>query len=137
MNLLKMTDLDLNGKKVLIRQDLNVPIKNGEVTSDKRIVASLPTILYATKAGAKVMITSHLGRPNAGEFEEKFSLQPVADHLSKLLGQKVRLETNWLDGIEMENGRRNYVHCKQRIWPSGQEAESHPCRSYCPRIQRR
>ena len=104
MNLLKMTDLDLNGKKVLIRQDLNVPIKNGEVTSDKRIVASLPTILYATKAGAKVMITSHLGRPNAGEFEEKFSLQPVADHLSKLLGQKVRLETNWLDGIEMENG---------------------------------
>ena len=69
MNLLKMTDLDLNGKRVLIRQDLNVPIKNGEVTSDKRIVASLPTILYATKAGAKVMITSHLGRPNAGKFD--------------------------------------------------------------------
>ena len=65
MNLLKMTDLDLNGKRVLIRQDLNVPIKNGEVTSDKRIVASLPTILTASKAGAKVMITSHLGRPNA------------------------------------------------------------------------
>ena len=104
MNLLKMTDLDLNGKRVLIRQDLNVPIKNGEVTSDKRIVASLPTILNASKAGGKVMITSHLGRPNAGEFEEKFSLQPVANHLSKLLGQKVRLISNWLDGIEMENG---------------------------------
>ena len=104
MNLLKMTELDLNGKRVLIRQDLNVPIKNGEVTSDKRIVASLPTILHAVKAGAKVMITSHLGRPNAGEFEEKFSLQTVANHLSTLLGQKVRLESNWLDGVEMEFG---------------------------------
>ena len=104
MNLLKMTELDLNGKRVLIRQDLNVPIKNGEVTSDKRIIASLPTILHAVKAGAKVMITSHLGRPNAGEFEEKFSLQPVANHLSTLLGQKVRLESNWIDGVEMEFG---------------------------------
>ena len=104
MNLLKMTDLDLNGKRVLIRQDLNVPIKNGEVTSDKRIVASLPTILHAVKSGAKVMITSHLGRPNAGEFEEKFSLQPVANHLSKLLGQKVRLESNWIDGVGVEVG---------------------------------
>jgi len=104
MSLLKMTDLDLNGKRVLIRQDLNVPIKNGEVTSDKRIVASLPTILHAIKAGAKVMITSHLGRPNAGEYEEKFSLRPVAEHLSKLLGQKVRLESSWLDGVEMESG---------------------------------
>ena len=104
MNLLKMTELDLNGKRVLIRQDLNVPIKNGEVTSDKRIIASLPTILHAVKAGAKVMITSHLGRPNAGEFEEKFSLQTVANHLSTLLGQKVRLESNWLDGVEMEFG---------------------------------
>jgi len=91
MNLLKMTDLDLNGKRVLIRQDLNVPIKNGEVTSDKRIVASLPTIL-------------HVGRPNAGEYEEKFSLRPVAEHLSTLLGQKVRLESSWLDGVEMESG---------------------------------
>ena len=69
MNLLKMTDLDLSGKRVLIRQDLNVPIKNGEVTSDKRILASLPTITHALKAGAKVMIMSHLGRPDAGEFD--------------------------------------------------------------------
>ncbi|MGE4575803.1 MAG: phosphoglycerate kinase [Candidatus Pseudothioglobus sp.] len=104
MNVLKMTDLDLNGKRVLIRQDLNVPIKNGEVTSDKRIVASLPTIIYAIKAGARVMITSHLGRPTAGEFDEKFSLEPVAKHLAKLLGQPVTLERNWLEGVEIESG---------------------------------
>ena len=99
-----MTDLDLNGKRVLIRQDLNVPIKNGEVTSDKRIVASLPTIMYAIKAGARVMITSHLGRPTAGEFDEKFSLEPVAKHLAELLGQPVTLERNWLEGVEIESG---------------------------------
>ena len=104
MNVLRMTDLDLNGKRVLIRQDLNVPIKNGEVTSDKRIVASLPTIIYAIKAGARVMITSHLGRPTAGEFDEKFSLEPVAKHLAELLGQPVTLERNWLEGVEIESG---------------------------------
>ena len=102
--MLKMTDLDLSGKRVLIRQDLNVPIKNGEVSSDKRIIASLPSILYAINAGAKLMITSHLGRPNAGEFDKNFSLEPVANHLSELLGQPVRLESNWLDGVEIEAG---------------------------------
>ena len=102
--MLKMTDLDLSGKRVLIRQDLNVPIKNGEVSSDKRIIASLPSILFAINAGAKVMITSHLGRPNAGEFDKNFSLEPVANHLSELLGQPVRLESNWLDGVEIEAG---------------------------------
>ena len=102
--MLKMTDLDLSGKRVLIRQDLNVPIKNGEGSSDKRIIASLPSILYAINAGAKVMITSHLGRPNAGEFDKNFSLEPVANHLSELLGQSVRLESNWLDGVEIEAG---------------------------------
>ena len=102
--MLKMTDLDLSGKRVLIRQDLNVPIKNGEVSSDKRIIASLPSILFAINAGAKVMITSHLGRPNAGEFDKNFSLEPVANHLSELLGQSVRLESNWLDGVEIEVG---------------------------------
>ena len=102
--MLKMTDLDLSGKRVLIRQDLNVPIKNGEVISDKRIIASLPSILYAINAGAKVMITSHLGRPNAGEFDKNFSLEPVANHLSELLGQPVKLESNWLDGVEIEAG---------------------------------
>ena len=102
--MLKMTDLDLSGKRVLIRQDLNVPIKNGEVSSDKRIIASLPSILYAINAGAKVMITSHLGRPNAGEFDKNFSLEPVANHLSELLGKPVKLESNWLDGVEIEAG---------------------------------
>jgi len=90
MNLLKMTDLDLNGKRVLIRQDLNVPIKNGEVTSDKRIVASLPTILHAIKAGAKVMITSHLGRPNAESMKKNFhfdlSLSISQHYLDRKLG---------------------------------------------------
>ena len=102
--MLKMTDLDLSGKRVLIRQDLNVPIKNGQVSSDKRIIASLPSILYAINAGAKVMITSHLGRPNAGEFDKNFSLEPVANHLSELLSQPVKLESNWLDGVEIEAG---------------------------------
>ena len=102
--MLKMTDLDLSGKRVLIRQDLNVPIKNGEVSSDKRIIASLPSILFAINAGAKVMITSHLGRPNAGEFDKNFSLEPVANHLSELLSQPVKLESNWLDGVEIEAG---------------------------------
>ena len=102
--MLKMTDLDLSGKRVLIRQDLNVPIKNGKVSSDKRIIASLPSILYAINAGAKVMITSHLGRPNAGEFDKNFSLEPVANHLSELLSQPVKLESNWLDGVEIEAG---------------------------------
>jgi phosphoglycerate kinase len=83
-----MTDLDLSSKRVLIRQDLNVPIKDGEVTSDKRIQASLPTIVYAINAGAKVIITSHLGRPTAGEYEEKFSLEPVANYLTKSIGAR-------------------------------------------------
>ena len=104
MNILRMTDLDLSSKRVLIRQDLNVPIKDGEVTSDKRIQASLPTIVYAINAGAKVIITSHLGRPTAGEYEEKFSLEPVANYLTNLLGQEVKLVTDWLSGIDLEDG---------------------------------
>jgi len=104
MNVIQMTDLDLSGKRVLIRQDLNVPIKNGEVTSDKRIQASLPTIIHAVEAGAKVILTSHLGRPTAGEFEQRFSLAPVAGHLSKLLGREVRLVSDWIDGVELNDG---------------------------------
>ena len=104
MNILRMTDLDLSSKRVLIRQDLNVPIKDGEVTSDKRIQASLPTIVYAINAGAKVILTSHLGRPTAGEYEEKFSLEPVANYLTNLLGQEVKLVTDWLSGIDLEDG---------------------------------
>jgi len=96
MSVIKMTDLDLAGKRVLIRQDLNVPIKDGKVTSDKRIRASLPTLEHCIKAGARVMVMSHLGRPTEGEYAEEFSLKPVAEHLSSLLGKEVRLIKNYL-----------------------------------------
>ena len=97
MSVIKMTDLDLGGKRVLIREDLNVPIKDGKVSSDKRIRASLPTIEHAMKAGARVMLMSHLGRPTEGEYNDEFSMQPVADHLSELLGKQVRLVKDYLD----------------------------------------
>ena len=105
MSVIKMTDLDLAGKRVLIRQDLNVPITDGAVSSDKRIRASLPTIEHCVKAGAKVLIMSHLGRPTEGEPEEKFSLAPVAKHMSGLLGQDVRLEADYVNGgVEVADG---------------------------------
>ena len=104
MPIRNMVDLDLSGKRVLIRQDLNVPVKDGEVTSDIRIQASLPTIQKALAAGASVMLMSHLGRPTEGEFNEGFSLQPVANRISELLGQPVRLEKNWLDSISIAAG---------------------------------
>ena len=93
----KMTALDLRGKRVLIRSDLNVPIKDGKVTSDARISASLPTIQYALDAGAQVMVMSHLGRPTEGVYEDEFSLAPVAADLSAKLGQKVSLVQDYLD----------------------------------------
>lgn len=95
---IRMTDLDLKGKRVFIRADLNVPVKDGKVTSDARITASMPTIEHAMKAGAKVMVTSHLGRPTEGEFKAEDSLQPVADVMSKKLGRTVRVIPNWVDG---------------------------------------
>jgi len=98
MSVIKMTDLDLAGKRVLIREDLNVPIKDGKVTSDARIRASMPTITHAANAGAKVMLMSHVGRPTEGEFSEENSLQPVADHISGLLGKPVRLIRDYLNG---------------------------------------
>jgi phosphoglycerate kinase len=105
MSVIKMTDLDLAGKRVLIRQDLNVPITDGKVSSDKRIRASLPTIEHCVKAGAKVMIMSHLGRPTEGESDEQFSLAPVASHMSGLLGQSVRLVTDYVNGnVEVADG---------------------------------
>lgn len=97
----KMSDFDLKGKRILIREDFNVPIKNGEVTSDLRIRAALPTIKQALKAGGKVMLMSHLGRPAEGSYDETFSLAPVAKQLSKLLKIEVPLITHWLDGINM------------------------------------
>ena len=98
MNVIKMTDLDLNGKRVLIRADLNVPVADGKVTSDARITASMATIEYALKAGAKVMVTSHLGRPEEGVYSEENSLKPVVDVISAKLGKPVRLVKDWVDG---------------------------------------
>ncbi len=97
MPVIKLTDLDLQGKRVLIREDLNVPVKDGRVTSDKRIRASLPTIEHAMQAGARVMLMSHLGRPEEGVYSEENSLQPVADALSALLGKKVPLVKDYLE----------------------------------------
>mgnify|MGYP000527762333 FL=1 len=85
MSVIKMADLDLNGKRVLIREDLNVPVKAGKVTSDARIRAALPTIKLALEKGAKVMVMSHLGRPTEGEYNEEYSLAPVADYLNDAL----------------------------------------------------
>ena len=98
MSVIKMTDLDLKGKRVLIRSDLNVPVKDGKVTSDARITASMATINAALKAGAKVMVTSHLGRPEEGVYSEENSLKPVADVIANKLGKPVRLIRDWIDG---------------------------------------
>ncbi|AZZ93884.1 phosphoglycerate kinase [Hahella sp. KA22] len=105
MSVIKMTDLDLRGKRVLIREDLNVPVKNGKVTSDARIQAALPTIKLAMEQGAKVMVMSHLGRPEEGQFSEENSMQPVGAHLSSLLGHDVPVVRDYLDGgFEVEEG---------------------------------
>lgn len=105
MSVIKMTDLDLAGKRVFIRADLNVPVKDGKVTSDARITASMPTIEFALKAGAKVMVTSHLGRPEEGVWSEENSLAPVADVMSAKLGKPVRLIKDWVDGgFDVANG---------------------------------
>ena len=95
---LRMTDLDLKGKRVFIRADLNVPVKEGKFTSDARITASMPTIEHALKAGARVMVTSHLGRPTEGEWTPEVSLQPVADVMAAKLGKPVRLIKDWVNG---------------------------------------
>jgi len=105
MAILKMADLDLKGKRVLIRADLNVPLKDSKVASDKRIMATLPTIKLALEKGAKVMVISHLGRPEEGVYAEEFSLKPVADYLAtKLAGVNVRLEKDYLDGCDVKEG---------------------------------
>jgi len=104
MTVLKMTDLDLQGKRVLIREDLNVPVKDGAVKSDARILASLPTIRLALEKGAAVLVCSHLGRPEEGVFSEEDSLKPVADYLSKALNREVPLVRDYLDGVEVKPG---------------------------------
>ncbi len=105
MSVIKMKDLDLRGKTLFIRADLNVPIKDGEITSDARIVATIPTLKYALEQGAKVMVTSHLGRPTEGEFNPEYSLQIVVDYLNKHLeGVPVRLVRDYLNGVEVREG---------------------------------
>ena len=104
MTVLKMIDLDLAGKRVLIREDLNVPVKDGAIKSDARILASLPTIKLALEKGAAVMVCSHLGRPTEGEASLENSLAPVAAYLSKALGREVPLVADYLDGVEVKAG---------------------------------
>ncbi|MEH6515520.1 MAG: phosphoglycerate kinase [Halioglobus sp.] len=104
LNVKLMSNLDLAGKRVLIREDLNVPLKNGAVSSDARIRATLPTINAALAAGAQVILMSHLGRPVEGEFDAAFSLAPVADHLAGLLDKNVSLVSDWRSGVELSSG---------------------------------
>jgi phosphoglycerate kinase len=122
MSIKRMVDLDLSGKRVLIRQDLNVPVKNGKVTSDIRIQASVPTIEKALAAGAAVMLLSHLGRPVEGQYDEESSLKPVAERLSILLGKPVRLEKEWLDGVSVKPGE--VVLCENVRFNTGEEKNS-------------
>ena len=122
MSIKRMVDLDLSGKRVLIRQDLNVPVKNGQVTSDIRIQASVPTIEFALAAGAAVMVMSHLGRPAEGVYDEASSLKPVAERLSLLLGKPVRLEKDWLEGITIAPGE--VVLCENVRLNAGEETNN-------------
>ncbi len=122
MPIQKMTDLDLTGKRILIRQDLNVPVKDGIISSDIRIQASLPAIELALKAGAAVILMSHLGRPTEGEFDTAASLQPIATRLSELLNKPVRLEKDWIDGIKINAGE--VVLCENVRFNIGEKKNS-------------
>ncbi len=120
MPIIEMVDLDLSGKRVLIREDLNVPVKDGEVTSDARIRAALPSIKMALDAGAAVMLMSHLGRPTEGIADSALSLQPVAKHLAKLLGRDVPLIRDWIDGIDIAPG--DVVLCENVRFLEGEKS---------------
>ena len=121
MNVLRMVDLDLAGKRVLIREDLNVPIEGGSITSDARIRASIPTIRHALDKRARVILLSHLGRPKEGEFSAENSLAPVAKRLSELLNQPVRLVSEWLDGVACEPGE--VVLCENVRFNKGEKKD--------------
>jgi len=120
MSYLRMENLDLAGKRVMIREDLNVPVADGEVTSDARIRAALPTIRLALDKGAAVLLLSHLGRPVEGQADTRFSLQPVANRLGALLGQEVRLQADWLDGVEVTPGE--VILCENVRFNPGEQA---------------
>lgn len=120
MNILKMTDQDLAGQRILIREDLNVPVTDGVITSDARSRASLSTIQIGLTAGGRVMLMSHLGRPIEGEADPTYSLAPIAQHLGTLLGQPVRLVCDWLDGVDVGEGE--VVLCENVRFNAGEKA---------------
>lgn len=122
MPIQKMADLNLKNKRILIRQDLNVPVKNGQITSDIRIRASLPAIELALNSGAAVMLMSHLGRPTEGEFDSAASLEPVANRLTELLGKTVRLQKDWINGIDIAPGE--VVLCENVRFNVGEKSNS-------------
>ena len=119
MSFLRMDELDLKGKRVMIREDFNVPLESGRVTSDARLRAALPTIEMALDCGAAVILLSHLGRPVEGEYSDQFSLAPVADHLSGLINRPVRLQKDWLSGIDIQPGE--VVLCENVRFNSGEK----------------
>jgi len=121
MKVLRLTDTDLRNKRVLIREDLNVPVQSGVVTSDARIRAALPTIRYALDQNAKVFILSHLGRPEEGKYDESLSLAPVAVRLSELLGKPVPLRKDWLDGVDCQPG--SAVLCENVRFNKGEKKD--------------
>ena len=121
MNVLAMTDLSLAGRRVLIREDLNVPLRDGEVASDARLQAALPTLRQASEAGARVMVMSHLGRPNEGAPDPSFSLAPIARRLAELLGHEVRLAGDWLDRLDVAPGE--VVLCENVRFLEGEKAD--------------
>ena len=121
MHVLKMSDQALQGQRVMIRADLNVPVKEGRVSSDARILATLPTIEEALRKGAAVILLSHLGRPTEGRFAEEFSLKPVAEHLSALLRRPVRLQRDWLDGVAIQPGE--VVLCENVRFNKGEKKD--------------
>jgi phosphoglycerate kinase len=121
MDVIRMVDLELAGRRILVREDFNVPIDNGRVGSDARIRAALPTIRLALEKGAGVILMSHLGRPKEGEFDPQFSLAPVAAHLAGLLGQPVRLQRDWLDGVTIAPGE--VVLCENVRFNAGEKQD--------------
>ena len=120
MSFLRMDELDLNAKRVMIREDFNVPLDAGKVTSDARLRAALPTIQMALDGGAALILLSHLGRPVEGQYEEKFSMAPVAEHLSGLIGKPVRMQKNWLDGFDITPGE--VVLCENVRFNTGEKS---------------
>lgn len=121
MTLLKMNDLDLKDKRVLIREDFNVPMEKGKITSDARLLAALPTIKYALSQNAKVILISHLGRPEEGQYEEMLSLKPVAERLSQLLDIPVRFEKEWLNGVDVKSSE--VVLCENVRFNKGEKKD--------------